>query len=84
MANVIIQWAKRAIPAGYVFLQAMILLILGILETNTSIQYLFALLATITYLWTAFANVPIYSFSQAMLSMRRNNNRLDPFACHSL
>lgn len=57
MANVIIQRAKKAIPAAYIVLQGLVLLILNILSINHWTPYVFAFLASSTYLWTALANV---------------------------
>lgn len=57
MTNVIVQWAKRAIPAAYIVLQGLFLLILNILNINHWSPYVLAFLASSTYLWAALANV---------------------------
>ncbi len=57
MTNVVIQWAKKAIPAAYLCLQGLVLLILHILNIDHCTTYVLAFLASATYLWAALSNV---------------------------
>jgi hypothetical protein len=64
MANYIVQWAKRMLPAVYIILQIIILLVLYILEAGNLLYLLLALNASAAYLWTAIADVSLFKRSQ--------------------